>query len=120
MQRYIFHSRNICGIAFESLGEYVEALEQTDQLRRVKTKVSPNLEIAEIMRRLMYAGDQPAVLFENVEGSSMHVLGNAFGSMKRLKIALETDDFSEIGRRITELTKMKMPSGMLNKLKMLP
>ncbi|HVD20527.1 MAG TPA: UbiD family decarboxylase, partial [Nitrososphaera sp.] len=107
-------------LPFESLGEYVEALEQTDQLRRVKTKVSPNLEIAEVMRRLMYAGDQPAVLFEDVEGSSMQVLGNAFGSMKRLEIALDTDDFSEIGRRITELTKMKMPSGVLNKLKMLP
>jgi 4-hydroxy-3-polyprenylbenzoate decarboxylase len=107
-------------LPFESLGEYVEALEQADQLRRVKAQVSPNLEIAEIMRRLMYTGDQPAVLFENVEGSSMKVLGNAFGSMKRLEIALETEDFSEIGSRITELTKMKMPSGMLNKLKMLP
>src|ERR671936_2888772 len=72
------------------------------------------------MRRLMYAGDRPAVLFENVEGSSMQILGNAFGTMKRLEIALETEDFSEIGSRITELTKMKMPSGMLSKLKMLP
>ena len=107
-------------LPFESLGQYLEALERTDQLRRVKSKVSPNLEIAEIMRRLMYAGNRPAVLFENVEGSKMQVLGNAFGSMKRLEIALETQDFSEIGNRITELTKMKMPSGMLDKLKMLP
>ncbi|MFL6480595.1 MAG: UbiD family decarboxylase domain-containing protein, partial [Nitrososphaera sp.] len=105
---------------FEGLSEYIEALDQTGQLRRIKTRVSPNLEIAEIMRRLMYAGEQPAVLFENVEGSSMPVFGNAFGSMKRLETALETDDFSEMGKRITELTKMKLPSGMLNKLKMLP
>src|ERR671925_2453623 len=105
---------------FESLGEYVEALENAHELKRIQARVSTQLEIAEIMRRLMYAGDGPAVLFENVEGSSMPVLGNAFGSMKRLEIALETQDFSEIGRRITELTKMKMPSGMLNKLKMLP
>ena len=121
MQRYIFHGRNSSSaLPLESLSEYVEALEQMGQLRRVKTKVSPNLEIAEIMRRLMYLGDQPAVLFENVEGSTMQVLGNAFGSIKRLGVALETNDFSEIGRRITELTKMKLPSGMLNKLKMLP
>jgi 4-hydroxy-3-polyprenylbenzoate decarboxylase len=104
---------------FESLGEYVEALEQAGQLKRVVAKTSPNLEIAEVMRRLMYSNG-PAVLFENVEGSGMQVLGNAFGSMKRLEIALETEDFTEIGKRITELTKMKMPSGMLNKLKMLP
>jgi len=104
---------------FESLGEYIEALEQAGQLKRVKAKTSPNLEIAEIMRRLMYSGG-PAVLFENVEGSGMQILGNAFGSMKRLEIALGTEDFTEIGRRITELTKMKMPAGMLGKLKMLP
>jgi 4-hydroxy-3-polyprenylbenzoate decarboxylase len=105
---------------FESLGEYVEALEKSGQLKRVRTKVDPNLEVAEIMRRLMYAGDQPAVLFENVQGSQMQILGNAFGTMKRLEIGLETEDFVDIGRRIVDLTKMKMPSGMLNKLKMLP
>ena len=68
-------------LPFESLGEYVEALEQTDSGQDAcQGKSQPNLEIAEIMRRLMYAGDQPAVLFENVEGSSMQVLGNAFGA----------------------------------------
>src|SRR5918912_2449650 len=105
---------------FESLGEYIDALENAGELKRVKAKVSPNLEVAEIMRRLMYKGDKPAVLFENVEGSTMEILGNAFGTMRRLEIALETDDFAEIGKRITELTRMKMPAGMLNKLKMLP
>ncbi len=105
---------------FESLGEYVEALENAGQLKRVRTPVSADLEVAEIMRRMMYAGDQPAVLFENVDGSQMQILGNAFGTMKRLQIALESEDFVDIGRRIVDLTRMKMPSGMLNKLKMLP
>ncbi len=105
---------------FESLGEYVEALENAGQLKRIRTPVSPDLEVAEIMRRLMYSGDQPAVLFENVDGSQMQVLGNAFGTMKRLQVALESEDFVDIGRRIVDLTRMKMPSGMLNKLKMLP
>ncbi len=105
---------------FESLGEYLEAIERAGQLKRVKAAVSPHLEIAEIMRRLMYSADSPAVLFENVEGSKMKVLGNAFGSMKRLGIALETDDFVDIGRRIVDLTRMKMPAGVLGKLKMLP
>ncbi|HEV8387769.1 MAG TPA: menaquinone biosynthesis decarboxylase [Nitrososphaera sp.] len=105
---------------FESLGEYVEALDRAGELKRVKARVSTNLEIAEIMRRLMYSRDGPAVLFENVEGSKMPILGNAFGSMKRLEIGLDTSDFVDIGRRIVELTRMKMPSGMFNKLKMLP
>ncbi|HEX6067590.1 MAG TPA: menaquinone biosynthesis decarboxylase [Nitrososphaera sp.] len=105
---------------FEDLGEYVQALEKAGELKRIKARVSADLEVAEIMRRLMYQNNQPAVLFENVEGSNMQILGNAFGTMKRLQIALESEDFTEIGTRITELTRMKMPSGMLNKLKMLP
>ena len=105
---------------FESLGEYVEVLDKLGQLKRVKTKVSPNLEVAEIMRRLMYSGDKPAVFFENVEGSRMPILGNAFGTIKRLQIALELENFTEIGERIVDLTKLKIPSGMLNRLKMLP
>ena len=109
-------------MTFDSLGEYIDALESAGELKRVRTRVSPNLEIAEILRRLMYSGPEssPAVLFENVEGSDMRVLGNAFGSMKRLGIALGGSDFEEIGRRITDLAKMKIPAGMLNKLKMLP
>src|ERR687896_2665536 len=105
---------------YESLSEYVNALDKSGQLVHVKTKVNPDLEIAEIMRRLMYKGNQPAILFESVEGATMPVLGNAFGTMERLQLALETADFTEIGSRVTDLTKMKIPAGMLNKLKMLP
>ena len=105
---------------YESLTEYVQALDKAGQLARVKVKVNPDLEMAEIMRRLMYMGNQPAVLFENVQGFTMPVLGNAFGTMKRLQLALETTDFTEIGRRVTDLTKMKMPAGVLDKLRMLP
>jgi 4-hydroxy-3-polyprenylbenzoate decarboxylase len=105
---------------FESLGEYLDALDKSGQLARVTKKVSPHLEIAEIMRRLMYAGNQPAVLFEDVEGYDIPVLGNAFGTLRRLQVALEIENFQEIGQRIADLTKMKMPAGMLNKLRMLP
>lgn len=71
------------------------------------------------MRRQMYA-DGPAILFENVKGYDMPVLGNAFGSMKRLEIGLEMTDFTEIGQRIADMTRMDVPSGLLNKIKKLP
>jgi 4-hydroxy-3-polyprenylbenzoate decarboxylase len=105
---------------FESLDEFVSALDKAGQLTHVKVKVNPDLEVAEILRRLMYMGNQPAILFEHVEGSTMPILGNAFGTMERLHLALEMNDFTEIGGRVTDLTKMKMPAGMLNKIKMLP
>jgi 4-hydroxy-3-polyprenylbenzoate decarboxylase len=104
----------------ESLRDLVSVLEEKGQLKRVKVSVDTDLEIAEIMRRLMYAKDKPAVLFENVKGYSIPILGNTFGSNERLRIALEEDDFSQIGSRIVELTRMKMPTGVFGKLRMLP
>ena len=104
----------------ESLRDLVSVLEEKGQLKRVKASVDTDLEIAEIMRRLMYAKDKPAVLFENVKGYSIPILGNTFGSNERLRIALEEDDFSQIGSRIVELTRMKIPTGVFGKLKMLP
>ena len=105
---------------FENLREYVESLEEDDQLRRIRAKVSVDLEIAEILRRVMYKNEGPAILFENVEGYKIPVLGNAFGSLKRLKMALNIENFEEIGERMTSLTKLKIPHGLLDKFKMLP
>jgi len=68
----------------------------------------------------MYKNEGPAILFENVEGFKIPVLGNAFGSLRRLKIALDMENFEEIGERMTTLSKLKIPHGLLNKVKMLP
>ena len=103
----------------EDIHELITEFEKNGELKRVKIEVDSDLEIAEIMRREMYS-DGPAILFENVKGYDMPVLGNAFGSMKRLEIGLEMTDFTEIGKRITDMTKMDVPSGLLNKLKKLP
>ena len=97
----------------------IKILEDAGELKRVKTEVDCNLEIAEILRRTMYQNG-PSLLFENVKGYDLPILGNAFGSMKRLELALETDDFTEIGKRITDITKMEIPKGVFNKLKKLP
>lgn len=104
----------------ESLRDFVDVLEQKGELTRVRASVDPELEVAEIMRRLMYDKDRPAVLFENVKGYTIPILGNTFGSNERLRIALEEDDFSQIGNRIVDLTRMKMPTGVFGKLRMLP
>ncbi|MCH7941472.1 MAG: menaquinone biosynthesis decarboxylase [Thaumarchaeota archaeon] len=103
----------------ENTSQFIEELERAGELKRVKTEVDTNLEIAEILRRAMYSNG-PAILFENVKNYDMPVLGNAFGSLKRLEIGLETTDFTEIGQRIVDLTKMDIPSGFLNKIKKLP
>ncbi|RNJ73307.1 MAG: menaquinone biosynthesis decarboxylase [Thaumarchaeota archaeon S15] len=106
-------------MALEDLGEFVGELERAGELRRVTSEVSADLEIAEILRRVTYANG-PAVLFENVAGSDIPVLGNAFGSMRRMEIALGTADFEGIGSRIADLARMEVPSGILGKIKKLP
>ncbi|MFB1006348.1 MAG: menaquinone biosynthesis decarboxylase [Nitrosopumilus sp.] len=106
-------------MAIQDTQEFIIELEKQGELKRVKTEVDADLEIAEILRREMYSNGS-AILFENVKGHSMPVLGNAFGSMKRLEIGLEMTDFTEIGQRIVDMTKMDMPSGLLNKIKKLP
>lgn len=103
----------------QDVGEFVEKLEKAGELRRIKTQVDADLEIAEILRRVMYSNG-PALLFENVKNHDMPVLGNAFGSLKRLEIGLETSDFTEIGQRIVDMTKMDIPVGLFDKIKKLP
>ena len=103
----------------ESIQHFIDELEKAGELKRVKTEVDTNLEIAEILRRVSYTNG-PAVLFENVRNYEIPVLGNAFGSIKRLEIGLETKDFSEIGQRIVDMTKMEIPSGVFNKIRKLP
>ena len=106
-------------MTIEDIHDFISELEKNDELKRVKTQVDSNLEIAEIMRRQMYSNG-PAILFENIKDYDMPVLANAFGSMKRLEIGLEMTDFKEIGQRIVDMTKMDMPSGLINKIKKLP
>ena len=103
----------------EDIHEFIRELEKNDEIKKITTEVDSELEIAEILRRSMYSNG-PAILFENVKNYEMPVLGNAFGSMKRLEIGLEMKDFTEIGQRIVDMTKMDIPSGFLNKIKKLP
>ena len=103
----------------DDIRELIQVLENANELKRIKAEVDADLEIAEILRRTMYQNG-PALLFENVKGYDIPILGNAFGSMKRLELALETNDFTEIGKRITDITKMEIPKGVFNKIKKLP
>lgn len=103
----------------DDISQFIEKLESAGELKRVETQVDTNLEIAEILRRTMYTNG-PALLFENVKNFDIPVLGNTFGSIKRLEIGLETSNFTDIGQRIVDMTKMEIPSGFFNKIRKLP
>jgi 4-hydroxy-3-polyprenylbenzoate decarboxylase len=110
----------------DSLREFITALEQAGELVRVTRPVSVQLEITEVADRCMKsAGGGPALLFErpvlaNGTTSEIPVGINLFGSMRRMGMALDVDDLDEIGRRIEQLIKLKVPEGWREKLAMLP
>ena len=70
---------------YYSLREFIIRLEKENELVRIEEPVSPILQIAEITDRVSkQPGGGKALLFENVEGSEMPVLINAFGSTRRM------------------------------------
>ena len=106
-------------MAYQDLGEFIAALEKHGELKRIPFPVDPVLEITEFSDRSVKNGG-PALLFEKPKGSDVPVLINAFASIRRMELALEVDSIEEVARRIYEFLEMRMPEGIIGKLKMLP
>ena len=106
-------------MAYADLRDFIRALEKHGELKRIPFEVDPHLEITEFANRSVKSGG-PALLFEKPKGSSVPVLINAFASMRRMELALEVSSIDEIAARITQYLEMRVPEGILGKLKMLP
>lgn len=112
-------------MAYKNLREFIARLEREKQLKRVKVPVDVDLEITEITDRVSKAGG-PALLFERPRSAkdnieySIPLFINAFGTRKRLELALDVESVEDIARRIEELLETKPPEGLLDKVKMLP
>lgn len=108
-------------MAYYSLREFIEQLEINNELIRITDQVSPILEISEITDRISkQGGGGKALLFENVEGSKIPVLINAFGSTKRINLALGVQNIEKIPTDIDKYLKIVPPSSLLEKIKLLP
>src|SRR5690349_10911678 len=71
-------------MAYRSLEECLTDLEKNGQLIRVKEEADPNLEMAAIHLRV-HEAKGPALLFENVKGTSFRAASNIFGTLERSK-----------------------------------
>ena len=60
-----------------------------------------------------------ALLFENVKGYCFPVIINAFGSYKRMQMALNCNSFEDIADRIESYLKIQPPDKISDKIKML-
>ena len=106
----------------DNLREFMSQLETAGELTHVRHPVSVNREIAEIADRCMKSpGGGPGVIFDDSildDGSASPIpVGiNLFGSMRRMQIALGVDDLDDVGGRITDLLKIKVPEGWREKI----
>lgn len=109
-------------MAYNDLRAFLKVLEDAGELIKINVPVSTELEIAAITDRVSKSGEgaNKALLFTNVTGYQMPVLINAFGSMKRMCMALETDSLDDVAERIRHLIKPKVPETLVDKLSMVP
>jgi 4-hydroxy-3-polyprenylbenzoate decarboxylase len=108
-------------MAWRDLREFVTYLETHDRLRRVTAPVSRDLEITEITDRVSKSAGAAnvALLFEHVEGSTMPVLVNAFGSAERMAAALGVERLDELGERVAKLLDLRMPGTFAERIRKL-
>ncbi len=105
---------------YSSLRDFIKQLEDAGELVRIKEQVNPELEITEITDRIS-KNHGPALLFENT-GTGIPFLINAFGSEKRMCMALGVNHLDDVTLRIETLFKtlMKPKDNIIEKLRMLP
>ena len=107
---------------YADLRDFVTKLEAIGELKRVRAPVSPNLEMTEICDRTLRAGG-PALLFENPTGFDMPVLGNLFGTPRRVALGMGEDDVAqlrEVGKLLAYLKEPDPPRGMKEAWRTLP
>lgn len=107
---------------YNDLRDFIAALEAQGELKRVKAEVDPYLEITEICDRTLRAGG-PALLFENVKGHDMPLLGNLFGTPKRVALGMGQDSVEalrEVGKLLAFLKEPDPPKGLKDAWDKLP
>ncbi|NQU10888.1 menaquinone biosynthesis decarboxylase [bacterium] len=107
-------------MAYGSLRAFVEKLDAAGELRRIAVEVDPVLEITEFAdREMKSAGGGQALLFEKCQGAQFPLLINAYGSAKRMALALGVGDIEEIAREVQGILTAKPPASFSEAVKLL-
>jgi len=107
---------------YSDLRDFLAQLEKQGELKRVAVEVSPHLEMTEICDRVLKAGG-PAILFERPKGHSIPVLGNLFGTARRVAMGMgeeSVEALREVGRLLAYLKEPEPPRGLKDAWDKLP
>ena len=107
---------------YSDLRDFIAQLEKQGELKRVTTEVSPHLEMTEICDRVLKA-QGPALLFEKPKGHGIPVLGNLFGTAKRVAMGMgqeSVEALREVGKLLAYLKEPEPPKGLRDAWDKLP
>ena len=99
---------------YKDLRDFLAKLESQGELKRITTEIDPHLEMTEICDRVLKAGG-PAILFENPKGHNIPVLGNLFGTPRRVAMGMGQESVSalrEVGELLAALKEPEPPKGL--------
>lgn len=99
---------------YQDLRDFIANLEQLGQLKRIGLEVNPDLEITEICDRTLRAGG-PALLFEHPKEHPIPLLGNLFGTVQRVALAVGQESVTalrEVGQLLAFLKEPDPPKGL--------
>jgi 4-hydroxy-3-polyprenylbenzoate decarboxylase len=103
---------------YSDLRDFLGQLERAGELRRIEVPVSPQLEMTEICDRVLRAGG-PALLFSRPTGHDIPVLGNLFGTPRRVALGMGADSVAalrEVGELLAALKEPEAPKGLRDAL----
>jgi 4-hydroxy-3-polyprenylbenzoate decarboxylase len=110
---------------YRDLREFIAYLERCGELKRISVSVDPYLEMTEVCDRVLHQSG-PALLFENPKNSTIPVLANLFGTVKRVALAMgseaadSTKALREIGKLLAFLKEPEPPKGLRDAWEKLP
>jgi len=97
-------------MAYRDLRDFIGALEENRELKRIPFEVDPILEIAEFADRAVKQGG-PALLFEKPKATTSQSSSIRSPPCAKMEIALEVASVEEVAARIVEFLEMRMPEG---------
>ena len=111
-------------MAFESIREFLGALERAGELKKITQPVATELEITEIANREMKApGGGKALLFEKpmVNGvlSPFPLAINTMGSWRRMAMSMGAESVDAVAAELGSIVKPKPPTGFREAIKFL-
>jgi 4-hydroxy-3-polyprenylbenzoate decarboxylase len=111
-------------MAYESFGQFVQALERAGELKRVSQPLATELEITELADREMKSpGGGKALLIEkptiNGQVSPFPVAINTLGSARRMAMSMGVERVEEVAAELGSLMKAKPPTSFAEAIKLL-